>query len=236
MNNYKIYAHVNKINNKLYIGQTQQSTEMRWQNGNGYNPYDNNKNNHFWNAIKKYGWDSFLHIVLIENLSAEQACVIEGELIKKHNSTNPSYGYNLRSGGLISKHSQETIQKIKENHADISGENNPFYGKRHSEETIKKIKETLNGRFVKEKSPVYKRKHTDKEIESMKGDRPSVKGKNNPRSREINQYDLEGNFIRSYWGCMEVKELLGYDNSGIAKCCKRKVKTSHGYIWRYANE
>jgi len=151
MENYKIYAHINKLNQKMYIGQTQQTIEMRWQNGNGYNPYNNNKNNHFWNAIKKYGWDGFSHIVLIENLSAEQACVAEGELIGKYNSADPNYGYNLRSGGLISKHSQETIQKIKENHADISGENNPFYGKRHSEETIKRIKETLSGRIYKRK-------------------------------------------------------------------------------------
>lgn len=33
---YTIYMHKNKINNKVYIGQTCQKPEYRWNNGNGY--------------------------------------------------------------------------------------------------------------------------------------------------------------------------------------------------------
>ena len=36
MNNYKIYMHKNKINNKVYIGQTKQSLNSRFKQGNGY--------------------------------------------------------------------------------------------------------------------------------------------------------------------------------------------------------
>lgn len=43
------------------------------------------------------------------------------------------------------KHSEETKQKIRKNHADMSGENNPFYGKKHTEETRKKIRKALSG-------------------------------------------------------------------------------------------
>lgn len=37
--------------------------------------------------------------------------------------------------------SEETKKKISENHYNISGKNNPMYGKKHSPETIEKIRE-----------------------------------------------------------------------------------------------
>lgn len=37
--------------------------------------------------------------------------------------------------------SEETKKKISENHHDISGKNNPMYGKKHSPETIEKIRQ-----------------------------------------------------------------------------------------------
>ena len=46
--------------------------------------------------------------------------------------SNPFYGQ---------KHTEETKQKMRDNHADMSGEKNPFYGKRHTEETKIKIRE-----------------------------------------------------------------------------------------------
>ena len=63
-NNYSVYAHVNKINGKIYIGITK-DIKSRWvANGKNYNNC-----NRFWNAISKYWWHNFLHIVLIENIS-----------------------------------------------------------------------------------------------------------------------------------------------------------------------
>lgn len=65
MNNYKIYMHKNKINNKIYIGQTKQSLNSRFKNGNGYQSCPL-----FFRAIKKYGWENFEHIILEENISS----------------------------------------------------------------------------------------------------------------------------------------------------------------------
>lgn len=47
---YVIYMHENVINGKVYIGQTCQSLEKRWREGEGYA-----SNNYFYRAIKKYG-------------------------------------------------------------------------------------------------------------------------------------------------------------------------------------
>ena len=45
--------------------------------------------------------------------------------------------------------SEETKKKISENHHDISGKNNPMFGKKHSPETIEKIKQKALMRRLK---------------------------------------------------------------------------------------
>ncbi len=42
---------------------------------------------------------------------------------------------------LGKKHTEETRKKMRENHADVSGEKNPFYDKKHTEGTKNKISE-----------------------------------------------------------------------------------------------
>ena len=62
-NKWIVYMHRNMINDKKYIGITSRNVDLRWQNGLGY------KNTHFGNAIKKYGWENFEHIILFEGLN-----------------------------------------------------------------------------------------------------------------------------------------------------------------------
>lgn len=59
--------HINKHNNKKYIGLTSKSTNDRFQNGKGYIGCT-----HFERAIKKYGWDSFDHIILYKDLTKKK--------------------------------------------------------------------------------------------------------------------------------------------------------------------
>ena len=62
--NYKIYIHKNKINGKVYIGQTYTSLRTRFgKNGIKYKGCPI-----FYNAIQKYGWDNFEHEILEENI------------------------------------------------------------------------------------------------------------------------------------------------------------------------
>ena len=106
---YCIYMHRNKINNKKYIGQTKQEPpSKRWgKNGVGYKD-----STHFYNAIQKYGWNNFEHIILETNLTLEQANEKEKFYIEKYNTTNEKYGYNLRFGGNNTSFNKETRQKM----------------------------------------------------------------------------------------------------------------------------
>jgi group I intron endonuclease len=52
------------------------------------------------------------------------------------------------TGKLVS---EDTKKKISENHHDVSGENNPMFGKKHSPETIEKIRKKALERSLKKK-------------------------------------------------------------------------------------
>lgn len=104
MNSWCVYMHI-APNNKKYIGITSRKPEERWKNGKGYN-----HNQHFFSAIKKYGWNNFKHIVLFSNLSEEQACRLEQLCIILFKSYYREYGYNKTFGGDTPKHSPDHIQ------------------------------------------------------------------------------------------------------------------------------
>lgn len=122
---FTIYMHKNKINQKVYIGITSQSCQLRWRRaGEGYKQQPK-----FYNAIQKYGWDNFEHIILFENLTEEEADLKEIALIKLYNSI--ANGYNIQKGGKSYSHTKETKNKLK----------NKMLGKKHTEEAKQKMRE-----------------------------------------------------------------------------------------------
>lgn len=130
--NFIIYVHI-APNGKLYIGQTCQTLSDRSRNGKGYKDSPL-----FYKAIKKYEWNQFQHIVLIENLDMERANVFEELLIEKYKTNNRKFGYNIAKGGLNTLHSQETILKIRKANQ----------GKIISEESKRKMSIAHKGKYV----------------------------------------------------------------------------------------
>lgn len=107
---YCVYVHTSP-SNKKYVGITcQNPPEKRWLNGKGYN---NNK--YFSRAISKYGWQNFLHEILFEGLTKEEAERKEIDLIAFYKSNQPDFGYNIANGGnCVGTVSEETKKKISE--------------------------------------------------------------------------------------------------------------------------
>ena len=96
MNNYIVYIHTNKYNNKKYIGITCRDPKIRWGlNGNGYSSQDK-----FFNAIKKYGWDNFSHDIVAKNLKEQEAKELETYYIDLYDTINN--GYNILREGIDS--------------------------------------------------------------------------------------------------------------------------------------
>jgi group I intron endonuclease len=94
---------------KAYVGQTIQPLEMRWQqhvrdarNGSLYAVHS---------AIRKYGSAAFEKTVLAEAHTLDELNALEAYHISVQNTLTPA-GYNLTTGGLSFKVSEETKRKL----------------------------------------------------------------------------------------------------------------------------
>lgn len=104
----EIYMIVNKINNKMYIGQTKciisnrkYGAKQRW-NVHKYRAINSSNDcNFFYNAIRKYGNENFELSVLIK-CKLEELDFYETKYIKEYNTIYPS-GYNIETGGKLNK-------------------------------------------------------------------------------------------------------------------------------------
>lgn len=63
------------------------------------------------------------------------------------------------------------------------------------------------------------------------------KGKKGPH-KPIKQFTKDGEFVRSYESAREAIRVnpssLGLNYKSISACCRGKVKTHRGYVWKYA--
>ena len=105
-----VYKHVLKEDGRIYIGQTN-NIKARWKPS----AYKNCVK--FYNAIQYYGWDSFTHEIIENNLTLEEANKLETYYIQKYNSIEN--GFNLNSGGENKLASQETKDKMSQTRKNV---------------------------------------------------------------------------------------------------------------------
>ena len=98
-----VYKITNLINQKNYIGITN-NYKKRWSNEKCL-PKDEKRQQLINKKIQEYGKNNFQFEVLFSNLTIEEACQKEQELIIKYNSLVPN-GYNIDKGGNYHPHYQ----------------------------------------------------------------------------------------------------------------------------------
>lgn len=137
---YKLYILSNKNDpsNIRYVGQTLRSLNERLSR----HRRDKKTNKYKYSWIKSIGVDNVMIYLIEDNISLDVINDKERELIK----ICRELGYrltNITDGGegwKGMKLSEEHKRNVSLNHADVSGEKNPMYGKNHTQETIDKIK------------------------------------------------------------------------------------------------
>jgi group I intron endonuclease len=220
-----VYKHTNKINGKIYIGQTSQNPTTRFLSGHGYR-----KSVHFNSAIKKYGWKNFSHEILESELTREEANEMEKHYIFFYDSTNRKFGYNKRSGGKNFELSEEKKKEYGERMRQI---NRSHKGVPLSEEHKKKISESRKGKRVGKDHQFYGRVLPPEEMERL---RLANIGRPSGVNKHVIQLDLNDNIITEWESAKKAGESLNIDFSTITKCCRKKRKTTGKFKWRYKDE
>lgn len=213
MDSYIVYKHTTPCG-KVYIGMSKQIPRKRFDYGAGYN-----HNPRFRAAIKEYGWGNIQHEIIASNLSAEEAGSMEARLIESYHSTDPDYGYNVKSGGLhgAGMSAEARAQLVKR----MTGENNPtircghpFQGKKHSEESKKKMSEAAKRRIDRVCSEATKAKLKEK----------------NPQKKPVRCVNTGA----VYESIHEAARQTNLTPSSICAVCRgKKLHTTGGFLWEY---
>ena len=226
----KIYKITNLVNDKIYIGQTKQRIERRFQQ-HTRSPYLIGK------AIRKHGEDIFNIEVLLIADDLNYVNKIEQDLIKAYGCIAPN-GYNLATGGKNFNHSEETLKKFKE--------------RTFSEETIAKIVESRKG-YTHSDETKYKmreralgRGHTEETCEKLR--KINTGKKLSDDHKKAISASLKG---RISWttpvycstlgvafdSAKEAANELSVNHSSIIRICKGKQKsTTCGLVFEYIKE
>jgi group I intron endonuclease len=205
-----IYKIQNKIDGKIYVGQTRNELQKRW------NEHCKKQSNcrYLKSAIKKYNISNFdfslICICFDDDLDKNEVYYI-----KKYNTISPN-GYNLREGGNSGAHHEETKKKISEalkNRTDIIYGKHQL-GKPHSEEIKQKISNSLKGI-----------KHSESSINK----RRILLTKNT-----VFQMNIDGDIINTFNGYVEAAKSIGTSKGYIWRACNGQTKDAKcfGFIWK----
>jgi group I intron endonuclease len=161
-----------------------------------------------YRAIQKHGWDNFekhWYEVPDEELNAHEELMVEvlGTLVPD--------GYNLmKGGGSKGSPCEEVKKKMSEAQK----------GRTHPDEVKQKISEANSG----ENHPFYGQTHTDDTRKKMSA--------NQPGSKKVFQYELDGTFVQSFASAGEAARSLGKtDGTHIRACARGDYKSSYGFFW-----
>ena len=218
-----IYIIRNKINNKMYVGQSV-NIKARWSQHLDALNKNKHCNTHLQNSWNKYGKVNFEFIIQEEcdecNLNKKEKYWI------KHNETHDSkYGYNKTYGGEGGIPTDEVRKKMSINR---TGEKNAMFGKRHSIKTKMKIGKSSKLR-IGEKNGFYNKRHTDEQKIKWSKIRKGVKPSEESRKKMSESHKGE----KAYWYGKNITEHMKkrisetHKGKKLSEEHKRKISESN---------
>jgi group I intron endonuclease len=239
---YTVYVHITP-SEKKYVGITCQDVEARWRGGKGYK-----KNQPFFNAIHKYGWNNIRPLITLQNVLYEKAAKKEQELISLYQTTDKSHGYNVCRGGengWVGVHHTD-VAKQKMSNAK-KGKQSPRKGCKLSEDTKKKLSDSHKGKYhglpivskTREKSQNnnsgFSDIHKQKISRALKGIQRSDAVRENMSKAQTKTKKpviciVTGEIFESQTAAMK---RFNINKTLIGRVCKGKNKTAKGLVFRY---
>lgn len=227
-----VYCAYNIVNHKVYIGYTETSLERRISSHKHKSKCSNKA--YFHLSLYKHGVDNFKWFVLFQGSTLEELQNKEIYFINLYKSNNRKFGYNLSTGGERCYLNEEVKRKIgeKAKARNISGINNPFFGKKHTEETKKKLSEIRKGKVW---NPGYKHsKEVKIKLSNIRKEllkNPEVIEKMRLAQKGKPIICLETNI--KYKSIAEASRLMNIPVSGIKNQINGRSKTTMGYKFEF---
>lgn len=260
---YTVYVHVFP-NGKKYVGITKKDPKTRWAGGEGYKTQPVYKAilKYGWDNIHHVVIATGLLKHEAENMEVELIKKYNSILPNGYNSesggsvnftVSEEAKQKLREAHLGKKASIETRKKMsvarkgrkavrlfgKDNpnygNHKLAGKNNPFYGKTHSEESLAKMRSSSTG---KKASDETRRKMSESHKGLLSGEKNpmyGVTGSKHHAAKSVEQYTKDGAFVRRWGAIADIERELGIAHNSVSRCCKGKLKSCGGFIWRYSN-
>lgn len=199
-----IYAIINIVDQKLYIGSAVQARRRkqehlsRLRNGN-------HCNTHLQGAYNKYGEENFKFVVLNKVSNIKEIDKYEQIWIDTFDFNKQLYNFCKVAGNTTGRVvTEETRKKISEKNR----------GKKMSEENKKRLGERSKGRKLSKDA-------IDK-----------IVTKKQKRCAKIDKDTKE--IIEIFASFRKAANSLGLVKAGdLINCARGKLKTSHGFIWKY---
>ncbi len=162
-----VYLVLNKLDGKVYIGQTQRSVSFRW--GEHLRQLKGKKKSLLHYAIKKYGSENFVIVELHRAFSREELDEMETRAIFSHGSRDPRIGYNIAEGGNLVRN---------------FGANNGMFGKKISPEERARRGSVIKA--IRKENPIVVSPERRKKISiSLLGNKRSSKPKTEDHKKNI---------------------------------------------------
>lgn len=235
-----IYIITNTLDGKYYIGYS--STILkRLKEHRRLLIAKEHSNDYLQNAVNLHGIENFSFEEL-ERYPDEGFILPSMEhywcnLLDAHNR---DFGYNLTPTDPYNTHkiAPETLEKqrIIQKKKYEMGYKNPMQGRKQTEETKQKISQIKTGKNLGVKQT---QEHKDKISKGNKGQKRSKEICDKLsilRSNTVNQYDLEGNFVKTWDSVKIASEQLGIKKATINNCCHGNQKHAGGYKWKLNNK
>lgn len=242
-----IYKITNKLNNKIYIGQTikERATDRFSQHRYLANHIDQeNSISYLHRAMHLQGVDNFSFEV-IEQVENEQLNEREKYWISFYNSLAPN-GYNLTEGGAGTigysrPQSVEEKEKRKQSNKNFYIQHpeakqivsertkklweNEEYRKKVTESN-KKFYQEHSDMFKGENNPMYGKKHTQEALDKIKAHAATRK----LRIAQLDKDTLE--VIQIFDGVKDAEKALKVSHGWLSKAAKQD-KIAYGYRWKF---
>lgn len=206
-----IYKITNKVNGKVYIGQTIHTIEWRW-NTHLLSAYNNRMGDHnvlFHRAIRKYGIDAF-EVEQIEKCNNSILSEREKYWIKKYDSY--ANGYNLTIGGEgARKYEDSDILKYWD-FGYAASDIGRLLGCGRNTVRLRLIGMGISAEEIRKRGNIA--------ISESK-------------QKRVYQYDKNGNFLKTFYSVTEASKTVGCNKANIAGAAQGNIKSAGGYIWSY---